>query len=205
MAIPYYLKPEMAPLKGRWGRPFKVEKVYDFTFLTDKEYKLYFGKLKSFSLAQFGYFDEDTIQKTLLDVYGNAKLFDHTKSSKWTWVCNIHRNNMKQTYIKSTKYNVMSLDTPISNQIGTDRTYGEIIPFKPDERLPDRLDDFEKIMDTILNDDTFYLIKLRVVNKFTYNQICESEGLHMSQVKTLLFQERLKLKEIYNYENEISI
>ncbi len=194
---PYYFKESQYEIKRKQGRaPLDVSKMeLDFTFLTDDEYLKIYAKLKSFSWLNYNQIDEDVISETFIKAYRYADKYNAELSSKYTWITNIFKSEMNWKFRKN-KTKQISLNNKI--YADSELTYKDTIKSIDDEYIDD---DFEYILRLITNDERFHMLRLRAIDKLSYIKISQREGIALSAVKTLIFQERKKLRlqmEKYN-------
>ena len=194
---PYYFKESQYEIKRKQGRaPLDVSKMeLDFTFLTDDEYLKIYAKLKSFSWLNYNQIDEDVISETFIKAYRYADKYNAELSSKYTWITNIFKSEMNWKFRKN-KTKQISLNNKI--YADSELTYKDTIKSIDDEYIDD---DFEYILRLITNDKRFHMLRLRAIDKLSYIKISQREGIALSAVKTLIFQERKKLRlqmEKYN-------
>lgn len=197
---PYYLTKELKPNKEKknpGAQRVSFESMeFDFTFLSDEEYIHMNKYLKNFMYQKFKYYDDEIVQKTLLQGCRFAHKYDSTKAKKGTWLCKILINIVFAEQ-KKNRVNI-SLDTNLfwhdnpTNDSG--KKFSDLLRVEDDDdnNIPEN---YEEIIWQVNNNKAFYAIKMRV-DGMSYSDIANSLGVTVSTVKSRLTVQRRNLRKL---------
>ena len=191
---PFYFKDD----EGTLSKPRKKrEYEYDFSILDDKGYQYYYNYVRQFMFKQFMHIDEDLIQNAVLEICKVHHEYDPSKSKKETYMCFILKNTVLMKYNKENKYKHHSLQDKVTAGSDERKTYEDIIAVDNEEYTEDY--NVYKILEVIKTDKDLYLLKSRVVDQLSYDELCIKYDKPDHWVKNNLHTQRNLLKKMIKF------
>lgn len=177
------------PKQKRYVNKPKRVYEYDFDILEDKGYEYYYKYLKKYMYSKYRHFDDDIIQTTLITICKKNIEYDESMSKKETFLCTILHNNILQKSRVNKLYKLVSIDDEQRDGL----TYVDVLPY--DDTIYEENNYTTLLMNEININEDFFLIKSRVFEQLSYEELCTKYDKPMWWVKKTLRDQRKQLKE----------